>query len=239
MCCLCVSTKILNYISVHHLCVIGGKDEIITSDLKILVCFCFFVVCSIFVLSNSSADDKLPLEFQAILSFPGNVIHFGYLYNDFLFLGAQSIRLDFKWDEENGDFTQVDGSNQLLLLKLSPFSGAFYLMAGPAFVDWRENAAHTTELADSGVTARISYKTTFPSKGFLYGLGGNSINDSGLSGGIGFGRIAADPPSVEIEITKIPEGQEVSDANIEKHRQSLIDDSRNLTYIVLAIGWNF
>ena len=67
----------------------------------------------------------------------------------------------------------------------------------------------------------------------------NWINDSGLSGGIGFGRIAAEPPSVEIEITETPEGQEVSDADIEKHRQSLIDDSRNLTYIVLAIGWNF
>ena len=112
-------------------------------------------------------------------------------------------------------------------------------MAGPAFVDWRENAAHTTEVADSGVTARISYKTTFPSRGLLYGLGGNWINDSGLSGGIGFGRIAAEPPSVEIEITETPEGQEVSDADIEKHRQYLIDASRTITYIVLAIGWNF
>ena len=45
--------------------------------------------------------------------------------------------------------------------------------------------------------------------------------------------------SVEIEITNIPEGQEVSDADIEKHRQYLINESRNLTYIVLAIGWNF
>ena len=211
----------------------------ITSDLKILVCFCFLVICSIFVPSNSSADDKLPLEFQAILSFPGNGIHVGYHYNDFLFLGAQSIRLDFKWEEENGDFTQVDGSNQLLMLRLSPFSGAFYLMAGPAFVDWRENAAVTGEVGDSGVTARISYKTTFPSTGLLYGLGGNWVSDSGLSGGIGFGFIAAKPPSVEIEITKIPEGQEVSDADIEKHRQYLIDASRTITYIVLAIGWNF
>ena len=132
----------------------------------------------------------------------------------FLFLGAQSIRLDFKWEEENGDFTQVDGSNQLLMLRLSPFSGAFYLMAGPVFVDWRENVAHTTEVADSGVTARISYKTTFPSTGLLYGLGGNWVSDSGLSGGIGFGFIAAKPPSVEIEITETPEGQEVSDADI-------------------------
>ena len=63
-----------------------GKDEKITSDLKILVCFCFLVICSIFVPSNSSADDKLPLEFQAILSFPGNGIHVGYHYNDFLFI---------------------------------------------------------------------------------------------------------------------------------------------------------
>ena len=46
-------------------------------------------------------------------------------------------------------------------------------MAGPAFVDWRENAAVTGEVGDSGVTARISYKTTFPSTGLLYGLGGN------------------------------------------------------------------
>lgn len=67
----------------------------------------------------------------------------------------------------------------------------------------------------------------------------NWINDSGLSGGIGFGRIAADPPSVEIEITKIPEGQEVSDADIEKHRQTLINESSNITYIVWGIGWNF
>ena len=113
------------------------------------------------------------MEFQAITGFPGNGIRVGYHYNDILFLGAQSIRLEHYWEEENGDFTQVDGSNQLLMLRLSPFSGTFYLMAGPAFVDWRENAAHTTEVADSGVTARISYKTTFPSRGLLYGLGGN------------------------------------------------------------------
>ena len=77
------------------------------------------------------------------MSFPGNGIHVGYHFSDILFLGAQSIRLDFKLEEENGDFTQVDGSNQLLMLRLSPFSGAFYLMARPAFVDWRENAAVT------------------------------------------------------------------------------------------------
>ena len=111
-------------------------------------------------------------------------------------------------------------------------------MAGPAFVDWRENAAVTGEVSDSGVTARISYKTTFPSTGLLYGLGGNWVSDSGLSGGIGFGFIAAKPPSVKIEITKIPEGQEVSAADFEKHRQYLIDASRTITYIVLAIGWN-
>ena len=112
-------------------------------------------------------------------------------------------------------------------------------MSGPAFVDWRENAAVTGEVGDSGVTARISYKTTFPSTGLLYGLGGNWVSDSGLSGGIGFGRIAAEPPSAEIEITETPEGQEVSDADIEKHRQTLINASRTITYIVLAIGWNF
>ena len=95
------------------------------------------------------------------------------------------------------------------------------------------------EKLDSGVTTRISYKTTFPSTGLLYGLGGNWVSDSGLSGGIGFGFIAAKPPSVEIEITETPEGQEVSDADIEKHRQYLIDASRTITYIVLAIGWNF
>ena len=95
------------------------------------------------------------MEFQAITGFPGNGIHVGYHYNDFLFLGAQSIRLDFKWEEENGDFTQVDGSNQLLMLRLSPFSGAFYLMAGPAFQDLTEKGAYTTEVADSGVTAQI------------------------------------------------------------------------------------
>ena len=217
----------------------AGKDEKITSDLKILVCFCFLVICSIFVPSNSSADDKLPLEFQAILSFPGNGIHAGYHYNDILFLGAQSIRLDFKWEEENGDFTQVDGSNQLLMLRLSPFSVAFYSMAGPDFLDWTENAAVTGEVGDSGVTARISYKSTFSSTGILYGLGGNWVSDSGLSGGIGFGIIAAKPPSVEIEITENPEGQEVSDADIEKHRQTLINESSNVTHIVLAIGWNF
>ena len=49
----------------------------------------------------------------------------------------------------------------------------------------------------------------------------------------------AKPPSVEIEITEIPEGQEVSDADIEKHRQTLINESSVITYIVLAIGWNF
>ena len=43
-------------------------------------------------------------------------------------------------------------------------------------------------------------------------------------------------PSVEIEITNIHERQEVSDADIEKHRQYLIDASRTITYIVLAIG---
>ena len=115
------------------------------------------------------------------MSFPGNGIHVGYHYNDFLFLGAQSIRLDFKWEEENGDFTQVDGSNQLLMLRLSTFSGAFYLTAGPAFLDWTGNGAKTGEVADSGVTARISWKTTFPSTGLLYALGWNWIADFVLS----------------------------------------------------------
>ena len=127
----------------------------------------------------------------------------------------------------------------MLTLRLSPFSGAFYLMAGPAFVDWRENAAVTGEVGDSGVITLISYKTTFPSTGLLYGLGGNWVSDSGLSGGIGFGRIAAEQPTVEIEITETSEGQEVNDADIEKHRLTLINASRTITDIVLAIGWNF
>ena len=110
----------------------------ITSDLKILVCFCFLVICSILVPSNSSADDKLPLEFQAILSFPGNGIHVGYHYNDILFLGAQSMNLKFKY-EGTDDFTEIDANTQLLMLRLSPFSGAFYLTAGPAFLDWTGN----------------------------------------------------------------------------------------------------
>ena len=114
----------------------------ITSDLKILVFFCFLVICSIFVPSNSSADDKLPLEFQAITGFPGSGIHVGYHYNDLLFLGAQSMNLKFKY-EGTDDFTEIVAKTQLLMLRLSPFSGAFYLMAGPAFVDWRENAAVT------------------------------------------------------------------------------------------------
>ena len=125
------------------------------------------------------------------------------------------------------------------MLRLSPFSGAFYLTAGPAFLDWTENGAETGELADSEVTARISWKTTFPSSGLLYALGWDGIADFGLSEGFGFGYIAAEPPSVEIEITEIPEGQEVNDADIEKHRQYLIYASRTITYIVLAIGWNF
>ena len=125
------------------------------------------------------------------------------------------------------------------MLRLSPFSVAFYLTAGPAFVDWRENAAVTGEVGDPGVTARITWKTTFPQTVLLYSLGLNWIGDSGFSGGFGFGKIAAEPPSVKIKITKIPEGQEVTDADIEKHRQYLIDISSDITYIVLAIGWNF
>ena len=46
-------------------------------------------------------------------------------------------------------------------------------------------------------------------------------------------------PSVEIEINEIPEEQEVSHADVEKHRQTFINESRNITYIGLAIGWNF
>ena len=75
--------------------------------------------------------------------------------------------------------------------------------------------------------------------GLLYGLGGNWVSDSGSSRGIGFGFVAAEPPSAEIEITEIPEVQEVSNADIEKHRQYLIDTGRTITYIVLLIGWNF
>ena len=74
----------------------GKKMIKIASDLEILVCFCFLVICSIFVPSNSSADDKLPLEFQAITGFPGSGIHVGYHYNDLLFLGAQTMNLKFK-----------------------------------------------------------------------------------------------------------------------------------------------
>ena len=88
---------------------------------------------------------------------------------------------------------------------------------------------HTTEVADSGVTARILWKTTFPSTCLLYALRWNWIADFGLSGGFGFGRIAAEQPSVEIEITETPEVQEVSDADIEKHRQTLINESSNIT----------
>ena len=120
----------------------------ITSDLKILVFFCFLVICSIFVPSNSSADDKLPLEFQAITGFPGSGIHVGYHYNDLLFLGAQSMNLKFKF-EGTDDFTEIDPNTQLLMLRLSPFSGAFYLTAGPAFLDWKGNGSKTGEVADS------------------------------------------------------------------------------------------
>ena len=64
-------------------------------------------------------------------------------------------------------------------------------------------------------------ETTFPSTGLLYALGWNWIADFGLSGCFGFGRISAEPPSVKIKITETSEWQEVSDADIEKHRQSL------------------
>ena len=113
------------------------------------------------------------------------------------------MNLKFKY-EGTDDFTGIDANTQLLVLRLSPFSGAFQLTAGPAFLDWTGNGAKTGEVAGSGVTAQISWKTTFPSTGLLYALGWNQITDFGVSGGIGFGRIAAEPPSVEIEITKIP-----------------------------------
>ena len=82
-------------------------------------------------------------------------------------------------------------------------------------------------------------ESTFPLTGLLYPLGLNSIADFGLSGCFGFVRNAAEPPSVKIEITETPEGQEVSDADIEKHRQTLINESSDITYIVWGIGWNF
>ena len=52
------------------------------------------------------------------------------------------MNLKFKY-EGTDDFTKIDSNTQLLMLRLSPFSGAFYLMAGTAFLDWRENAAVT------------------------------------------------------------------------------------------------
>ena len=130
------------------------------------------------------------------------------------------MNLKFK-DEGTDNFTSIDANTQLLMLRLSPFSGAFYLTAGPAFLDWTENGAKTGEVADSGVTARISWKTTFPSTGLLYALGQNWNADFGLSGNIGF--------TVEIEITETHEGQVVIDADIEKHRQTLINESSNIT----------
>ena len=77
-------------------------------------------------------------------------------------------------------------------------------------------------------------ETTFPLTGLLYALGWNWIADSGLSGCFRFGRIAAEPPSVKIKITETPEGQEVSDTDIEKHRQTLITESSNITYITMG-----
>ena len=50
------------------------------------------------------------------------------------------MNLKFKY-EGTDDFTEIDANTQLLVLRLSPFSGAFYLTAGPAFLDWTENAA--------------------------------------------------------------------------------------------------
>ena len=46
------------------------------------------------------------------------------------------MNLKFKY-EGTDDFTEIDANTQLLMLRLSPFSGTFYLTAGPAFVDWR------------------------------------------------------------------------------------------------------
>ena len=76
-------------------------------------------------------------------------------------------------------------------------------------------------------------------KSIFYALGWNWIADFGFSGGFGCSYIAVEPPSVEIKIIETPEGQEVSDADIEKHRQTLINESSNITFIVWAIGWNF
>ena len=62
------------------------------------------------------------------------------------------MNLKFKY-EGTDDFTEIEANTQLLMLRLSPFSGEFSLTAGPAFLDWTENGAKTGEVADSGVTA--------------------------------------------------------------------------------------
>ena len=70
------------------------------------------------------------------------------------------MNLKFKY-EGTDDFTEINANTQLLVLRLPPFTGAIYLTAGPAFLDWTENGTKTGEVADSGVTARISWKPHF------------------------------------------------------------------------------
>ena len=146
------------------------------------------------------------------------------------------MNLKFKY-EGTDDFTEIDANTQLLVLRLSPFSGAFYLTAGPAFLDWTENGAKMEKQLTQELPHEYRGKPHFHRQASFMLQDGIGSLILIFSGGFGFGRIAAEPPSVEIEITETPEGQEVSDADIEKHRQTLINESSNITY--MGNRWEF
>ncbi|MGK0289812.1 MAG: hypothetical protein ACI86H_001259 [bacterium] len=196
--------------------------------------------------TSSFAKEKGWVELQALGATTGVGAHLGVHLTDYIFIGLQATayNTDFESDQSDSTVTgTIDLKTQLAILRVSPFSGAFYLQAGAVNRNWELVASGTEQVGDSGTTVSADYsvKVTFPEQATNIGIGWNWMASFGLSGGLGIGVITGAPAKAELTIDRTVYTT-VTDAQIEEEEQNIEDELKGLTtfpYITVSIGFTF
>lgn len=191
----------------------------------------------------SFADEKKSIQLQLLGSNIGSGAHLGYHLNDMFFVGADMSAISISSDEKDSSGTvtaELKFSTQVFMLRISPFSGAFYIQGGMVSRKWDLEATGVSQIGDSGESGTVTAEVKFPRSAANVGLGWNWISDFGLSGGLGLGTIMGGDPKVEMTVTDTT--GTVTDSDIQEEEDQLKSDMKqfaNVPYVHLQIGWNF
>ncbi|MGK5091424.1 hypothetical protein WDW89_05315 [Deltaproteobacteria bacterium TL4] len=202
------------------------------------------IVFGIMLVSSSAyAEGKSPLQIQLAATTVGPGLHAGYHINDVIFLGLEATSTSISQSSTDAAGTveaTLDFSTQVVMLRVSPFKGSFFLQGGVVNRSWTVEASGTSLIGDSGEEGVLAVKVDFPSPAFNVGLGWNWIADFGLSGGLGFGVISGGNPTVDMEAAGVY--SVIPDEEIQKEEDDFADSMSafaTFPYVHINIGWNF